>query len=105
MDAALVGARSLNVRCVSARAPILHCFAVVELRHVAQRRTGKVFAPPAVKQENAAAAADGILEQKPPPEQIPIHVGFGGCQHTRVHSTLSHSLPLQRFAKVSRSNV
>ena len=67
LDAALVGVESLNVRCVSAHAPVLHCFAVVELCHVAQRRTGKVLAPPAVKQENAAAAADEDLEQKPPP--------------------------------------
>ena len=68
LDAALVGVESSNVRCVSARAPVLHCFAMVELRHVAQRRTGKVLAPPAVKQENAAVAADGVLEQKLPPE-------------------------------------
>ena len=60
-----MGVESLNVRCVSARAPILHCFAVVELRHVAQQRTEIVLAPPAVKQENAAAAADSDLEQKP----------------------------------------
>ena len=63
-----MGVESLNVRYVSARAPVLHSFAVVQLRHVAQRRTGKVLAPPAVKQENAAAAANGVLEQKPPPE-------------------------------------
>lgn len=67
LDDALVGVKSLNSRCVSARATVLHCFAVVELRHVAQRRKGKVLALPAVKQENAAAAADDVLEQKPPP--------------------------------------
>jgi len=50
LDAALVGVECLNVRCVSARAPVFRCFAVVELRHVAQRRTGKVLAPPVVKQ-------------------------------------------------------
>jgi len=44
LDAALVGVECLNVRCVSARAPVLHYFAVVELRHVVQRRTGKVLA-------------------------------------------------------------
>ena len=53
-----MGVECLNVRCVSARAPVLYYFAVVELRHVAQRRTGKVLAPPAVKQENATATAD-----------------------------------------------
>ena len=52
LDAALVGVECLNFRCVSTRAPVLHYLAVVELRHVAQRRTGKVLAPPAVKQEN-----------------------------------------------------
>ena len=62
-----MGVESLNSPCVSARAPVLHCFAVVELRHVAQQRTGKVLALPAVKQENAAAAADDVLEQKTPP--------------------------------------
>ena len=67
LDAALVGVECLNVRCVSARAPVPHYFAVVELRHVAQRRTGKVLAPPPMKQESAAAAADGDLEQKSPP--------------------------------------
>jgi len=68
LDAALVGVGGLNVRYVSAPAPVLYCCALVELRHVAQRRTGKVLAPPAVKQENAAVAADGVLEQKLPPE-------------------------------------
>ena len=68
LDAALVGVESLNDCCVIARTPVLHCCALVELRHVAQRRTGKVLAPPAVKQENAAVAADGVLEQKLPPE-------------------------------------
>ena len=67
LDAALVGVECLNVRCVSARAPVPHYFAVVELRHVAQRRTGKVLATAAVKQENTTAAANGDLEQKPPP--------------------------------------
>ena len=51
LDAALVGVECLNVRCVSARAPVFHCFAMVELRHVAQQRTGKVLAPQAVMQE------------------------------------------------------
>ena len=46
LDAALVGVECLNVRCESARAPVLHCFPVVELRHVAQRRTGKVHKTP-----------------------------------------------------------
>ena len=58
LDDALVGMESLNVRSVSARAPVLHCCALAELRHVAQRRTGNVLAPPAVKQENATATAD-----------------------------------------------
>ena len=62
-----MGVESLNSPCVSARAPVLHCFAVVELLHVAQQRTGKVLALQAVKQENAAAAADDVLEQKTPP--------------------------------------
>jgi len=53
LDAARVGVESLNSPCVSARAPVLHCFAVVELRHVAQQRTGNVLALPAVMQENA----------------------------------------------------
>jgi len=103
LDAALVGVECLNVRCVSARAPVLHYFAVVELPHVAQWRTGKVLAPPAVKRENTATAADGDLEQKPPPLQLLIHVGCGGCQHTRVHSTLSHSLPLHPLAEVAEA--
>jgi len=67
LDTALVGVECLNVRCVSARAPVLTVFAVVEVRQVAQRRTEKVLATPAVKQENTTAAADGDLEQKPPP--------------------------------------
>jgi len=33
LDDALVGVESLNSRCVSARATVLRCFTVVELRH------------------------------------------------------------------------
>jgi len=74
LDAALVGVECLNVRCVSARAPILHCFAVVELRHVEQRRTGKVLAPPAVKQEKQQRLRTVILNRSP------LHCSFQSKQ-------------------------